>query len=72
MASVLIADDDRKIIDILRRTLVYEGYRVVTAADGLEALAQAQAYRPDLIVLDSDDAGTGWIGSRALYPRDRL
>jgi len=52
MASVLIADDDRKIIDMLRRTLAYEGYQVVTAADGLEALAQAQAHRPDLIVLD--------------------
>jgi len=52
MVSVLIADDDRKIIDMLRRTLAYEGYQVVTAADGPEALAQARAHRPDLIVLD--------------------
>lgn len=52
MATVLIADDDRKIIDMLRRTLAYEGYQVVTASDGQEALAKAQAQRPDVIVLD--------------------
>ena len=44
MTTVLIADDDRKIIDMLRRTLAYEGYHVVTAADGSEALAKAQAH----------------------------
>ncbi len=52
MATVLIADDDRKIIDMLRRTLAYEGYHVVTAADGQEALAKALAHRPDVVVLD--------------------
>jgi two-component system, OmpR family, response regulator MprA len=52
MATVLIVDDDRKITDMLRRTLAYEGYDVVTAADGHEALAKAQAHRPDVIVLD--------------------
>src|SRR5262245_44829549 len=52
MATVLIVDDDRKITDMLRRTLAYEGYAVVTAADGQEALAKAQAHRPDVVVLD--------------------
>ena len=52
MSTVLIADDDRKIIDMLRRTLAYEGYQVVTAADGHEALAKAQAHRPDVVILD--------------------
>src|SRR5687768_7719267 len=52
MATVLIVDDDRKIIDMLRRTLAYEGYHVVTAADGNEALAQADLQRPDVVVLD--------------------
>jgi two-component system response regulator MprA len=37
---------------MLRRTLIYEGYSVVTASDGQEALDQAQAHRPDLVVLD--------------------
>lgn len=52
MTTILIADDDRKITDMLRRTLSYEGYRVLTAADGLEALAVAEAERPDAVVLD--------------------
>lgn len=52
MATVLIADDDRKIIDMLRRTLAYEGYAVVTAENGIEALAKAQTQRPDVVILD--------------------
>jgi two-component system response regulator MprA len=52
MTTILIADDDRKITDMLRRTLGYEGYRVLTASDGLEALAVAEAERPDAVVLD--------------------
>lgn len=52
MPTVLIADDNQKVVDMLRRTLIYEGYEVVTALDGYEALAQAQAHRPDVIVLD--------------------
>lgn len=52
MTTVLIVDDDRKITDMLRRTLTYEGYSVVTAADGREALEQVQSQRPDVVVLD--------------------
>jgi two-component system response regulator MprA len=52
MPTILVADDDHKITDMLRRTLLYEGYTVVTASDGQEALDQAQAHRPDLVVLD--------------------
>jgi two-component system response regulator MprA len=52
MATILIADDDQKLLKMLRRTLVYEGFDVVTAADGREALAQVEARRPDVIVLD--------------------
>ncbi len=52
MATVLIVDDDRRITDMLRRTLAYEGYSVVTAANGNEALAKAQVHRPDVVVLD--------------------
>ncbi len=52
MATVLVVDDDRKITDMLRRTLTYDGYSVVTASDGHEALSQAQSQRPDVVVLD--------------------
>ncbi len=52
MTTILVVDDDRKITDMLRRTLIYEGYRVTTAADGEEALIKAQSERPDLVILD--------------------
>ncbi len=52
MVTVLIVDDDQKLLKMLRRTLVYEGFDVVTASDGREALAQVQAHRPNVIVLD--------------------
>jgi len=52
MPTILIADDDHTLTAMLRQTLADEGYRVLTVADGKEALAQAQAHRPDLVVLD--------------------
>ncbi|MCM8749586.1 response regulator transcription factor [Thermomicrobiaceae bacterium CFH 74404] len=52
MATVLIVDDDVRLVEMLRRTLAYEGYRVVTASDGQEALARVQEQRPDVVVLD--------------------
>ncbi len=52
MSSVLIVDDNQKVIDMLRRTLSYEGYEVLIAMDGQQALTQAQTHRPDVIVLD--------------------
>src|SRR5919201_165634 len=52
MPTILIADDDHTLTTMLRQTLASEGYRVLTAADGKEALAQAQAHRPDLVMLD--------------------
>jgi two-component system, OmpR family, response regulator MprA len=52
MPTVLIVDDNQKVIDMLRRTLIYEGYDVLLAMDGQQALTQAQTYRPDVIVLD--------------------
>jgi len=52
LTTVLVVDDDRKITDMLRRTLTYEGYSVVTAANGREALEQVQSQRPDVVVLD--------------------
>ncbi|MGE5602475.1 MAG: response regulator transcription factor [Nitrososphaerales archaeon] len=52
MASVLIVDDDPKLLKMLGRTLVYEGFHVFSASDGNEALAEVQAHRPDVIVLD--------------------
>jgi len=50
--TVLVVDDDEKLIQMLRRTLAYEGYHVVLALDGRAALDQVKAERPDAVVLD--------------------
>lgn len=52
MAKILVVDDDPKLLNMLRRTLMYEGFHVVTAGDGNAALGQVQSQRPDVIVLD--------------------
>jgi two-component system response regulator MprA len=52
LKTILIADDDPSITNMLRRTLAYEGFSTITAADGQEALDQARNHFPDLIVLD--------------------
>ena len=52
MPTILIADDDHTLSVLLRQTLASEGYRVLIATNGKEALAQAQAHRPDLVMLD--------------------
>ena len=49
---ILVVDDDPRIAASLRRALVYEGYRVVVAADGHAALAGAVEALPDLVLLD--------------------
>lgn len=52
MPSVLIVDDDPKLLKMLQRTLTYENLDVLTAQNGVEALPIVNAKRPDLIILD--------------------
>jgi DNA-binding response OmpR family regulator len=49
---ILLVDDEERILNFLRAKLRALGYEVLGAADGLEAIEQAQAQDPDLIVLD--------------------
>ncbi len=49
---ILVVDDEIYIVHILEFTLTMEGYDVVTAADGDEALRKVEQDRPDLLVLD--------------------
>jgi signal transduction histidine kinase/CheY-like chemotaxis protein len=51
-ATILVVDDDPAVLDLLSITLGKEGYRVIHARGGEEALAQARAYRPQAITLD--------------------
>lgn len=50
--KVLIADDEPDILEILKYNLLKEGYEVVTAKDGDEALEKARRTMPDLVILD--------------------
>ena len=49
---VLVAEDDKSVRDSLVRALTFEGYDVVTAGDGAEALMAVVESQPDVIVLD--------------------
>ncbi len=51
-ARLLVVDDEPTIRELLSTSLRFAGFEVHTAADGQEALAQAERTRPDLVVLD--------------------
>lgn len=48
----MIADDEPDILEILKYNLIKEGYQVITAQNGDEAIIKAQQTQPDLVVLD--------------------
>src|SRR5262249_8130462 len=50
--TILVADDDPSIVMLLRASLESDGFRVVTADDGMAALDLARAERPALLLLD--------------------
>ncbi len=50
--KILIADDEPDILEIIHYNLVKEGYEVITARDGDEALTKSKIHKPDLIILD--------------------
>jgi len=52
MAKILIVDDDQNLLRMLRRTLVYEGFEVITGTNGSEALDAVHSEQPDLLILD--------------------
>jgi two-component system OmpR family response regulator len=52
MNKVLIVDDDKNLLEVLKYNLVKDGYTVVTADDGIRALELARREKPDLIILD--------------------
>jgi DNA-binding response OmpR family regulator len=52
MPTILIADDEAHIVELVRLTLEDGRVRVVEAHDGATALARAEALHPDLILLD--------------------
>lgn len=49
---ILVVDDEKRILNFLKTKLKASGYEVLTASNGSEALEQAQAQEPDMVLLD--------------------
>lgn len=49
---ILIADDDESVLEMLSYNLKKEGYEVIVASNGEEAIRKAKEFNPDLIILD--------------------
>ena len=52
MKNILVVDDEKRIVEIIRAYLEKDGFRVSTAGDGKQALSLVRSEKPDLIVLD--------------------
>jgi CheY-like chemotaxis protein len=50
--TIVVADDEPDVVESLRFRLTQEGYEVVTATDGLEALGAVRSSQPALVLLD--------------------
>jgi two-component system alkaline phosphatase synthesis response regulator PhoP len=52
MTKILIVEDEPAMVSGLRDNFEFEGYQVITAADGVAGLERALADSPDLVILD--------------------
>jgi len=50
--TILVVDDEQRLVSVVKAYLEQDGYRVVTASDGREAIHVARQEKPDLIILD--------------------
>ena len=69
--TVLVVDDEAAIAEAVRARLSSEGFRVLVAADGPQALDLADAERPDLVVLDLMLPGMDGLEVCRALQRDR-
>jgi CheY-like chemotaxis protein len=60
--TILLVDDDTSLLETLRDFLSYEGYEVVTAISGEQALQKLRITPPDIIILDMSMPGMGGVG----------
>ena len=51
-STILVADDDPQLLRLMTRNLQFEGYSLLTASDGKQALDLFEQYQPDLLLLD--------------------
>ncbi len=67
MPKILLVEDNEMNRDMLSRRLLKQGFEVVSAVDGEQAVAQARSEAPDLILMDISLPGLdGWEATRLL------
>jgi two-component system alkaline phosphatase synthesis response regulator PhoP len=69
--TILVVDDEKRLCDLVRAYLTQEGFRVVTAGDGQEALFVARHEKPDLILLDLMMPEMGGYEFMRVYSKER-
>jgi two-component system alkaline phosphatase synthesis response regulator PhoP len=69
--TILVVDDEKRLRDMLQAYLSQEGFRVVTAADGQQALFVARREKPDLIILDLMMPEVGGYDFLRVHSRER-
>jgi DNA-binding response OmpR family regulator len=69
--TILVVDDEERLVSLLQAYLTQEGFRVVTARDGREALFQARHEKPDLIILDIMMPGMDGYEFMRLHNKER-
>jgi DNA-binding response OmpR family regulator len=69
--TILVVDDEEAIAEAVRKRLESEGFRVVVAGDGPEAIRQHAEHRPDLVVLDLMLPGMDGLEVCKAIQRDR-
>jgi len=73
LIKILVVDDEERIVNIVRSYLEKDGFQVVTAEDGRQALDVARREHPDLVVLDLMlPAMSGWDVCRTLRAESRV
>lgn len=70
--TILVADDDPDVRDMLRTFLELEAYHVLEAADGRQAWEMIQALRPDLVIVDMNMPGYNGIRLAGLVKEREL
>jgi two-component system KDP operon response regulator KdpE len=60
-ATILIADDEPQIRRVMKATLTAQGYAIVEAREGQEAVLKFRSERPDLVILDMNMPGMGGL-----------
>ena len=69
--KILVVDDEERMLRFIRLNLEHDGFQVIEAVKGHEALDKMRTGMPDLILLRCDASGSGWVRSIEDDPRNQ-